>query len=144
MGINERQNLILQDFANCGSWEERYKKIIALGKILPAMDEKFKTDENLIRGCQSQVWLHANLDEKGLVTFQADSDALIVKGLVSILIQVFSNSSPDEILSSSLDFLKELGFEQNLSPSRANGLFAMIKQMRYYATAFKVLQLRKG
>lgn len=135
-----RQAKLAVEFARFPSWEDRYKHLIELGKRLKAMpaelhDEKFK-----VQGCQSQVWLHAELKPDGTIGFQADSDALIVKGLVALLVETFSNSRPQDILAAKPNFIQELGFEGHLSPSRANGLHAMIKQIYYYATAFQALQ----
>lgn len=127
---------MIDDFASLSSWEDRYKKIIELGKALPELPEKFKNDNFKVKGCQSQVWLSAQLSEDKKVYFEADSDALIVKGLVALLLKVYSGRTPQEILELEPDFIAELGFSQNLSPSRANGLQAMIKQIKYYALAF--------
>lgn len=118
------------------TWEDKYKQLIQWGKSLPRAEEGLYVDENLVPGCQSQVWLTARLSEEGLVIFVADSDALLVKGLVAMLVQVFSGSSPEQILGTSADFLKDLGFSQNLTPSRSNGLFSMLKKMKHYAIAF--------
>lgn len=137
--IQERQQKIIKDFSNLHSWEDRYKKIIEMGKALPEMPAQSKKDENIVKGCQSQVWLSASLSPEGNVLFEGDSDALIVKGLVSLLLRVYSGGAPSEILSTPPDFLKVLGFEGNLSPSRANGLHAMLKQIKLYATAFEYL-----
>lgn len=139
MNIQEKQNKLIQDFSSLQQWEDRYKKIIELGKSLPEMPESLKTEQNIVKGCQSQVWLSATLDEQGRVVLQGDSDALIVKGLVGLLLQVYSGSSPAEILATPPEFLKALGFEGNLSPSRANGLHSMLKQIKLYATAFDYL-----
>ena len=140
--IQERQKALIEEFAGLPSWEDRYKKLIELGKSLPALDESKKQEEFKIKGCQSQVWLHARL-QQGLVVFEADSDALLVRGMVAVLLKVYSNASPAEILSTAPDFVKEIGLESKLSPSRANGLFSMIKQIKYYALAFQAL-VQKG
>jgi cysteine desulfuration protein SufE len=142
--VIQRQNELVAEFALIPSWEERYKKLIERGKLLPKMppelyDEKFK-----VKGCQSQVWLHANLSVSGNVELKADSDALIVKGLVALLVAVYSDAKPAEILAASPQFLKDLGFEGHLSPSRANGLYAMLKQIMYYAQAFQTLASLKS
>lgn len=137
--IDEKQNQIISTFTNLPSWEERYKKIIEIGKSLDLMPEELKVDKNIVKGCQSQVWLSAELTPQGKVLFYGDSDALIVKGLVGLLIRVYSGSTPEEILKTPPDFLKALGFEGNLSPSRANGLHSMLKQIKLYATAFDYL-----
>lgn len=138
MAAQERQQEMIRDFKQLQTWEERYKKIIDIGKQLPELSEEFKKDENLVKGCQSQVWLVAEFKE-GRVYFKGDSDALIVRGLVGLLLKLYSDSTPQEILETAPEFLKELGFESNLSPSRANGLYSMIKQIKYYATAFQYL-----
>ncbi|MES2855984.1 MAG: SufE family protein [Bdellovibrionota bacterium] len=137
--VTERQNKLIEEFTLIPNWEDRYKRVIEYGKQLPKMppelyDEKFK-----VKGCQSQVWLHAGLNPDGTVGLQADSDALIVKGLVAVLVSVYANAKPADILAASPDFLRELGFEGHLSPSRANGLYAMLKQIMYYAQAFQAL-----
>ena len=138
--VQERQQNIVAEYAKFPTWEERYKQLIKTGKELGDLPDTMKTEDAKVRGCQSQVWLHAKLNEKGEILFQADSDAMIVKGLVALLLKVYSEAAPDEILASKTDFLKELAvFDTNLSPSRTNGLFAMVKQMLYYATAFKTL-----
>lgn len=138
--LKERGDQIAAEFAKLSSWEDRYKKIIALGKALPNLPEEMRTEDSKVRGCQSQVWLHAKLNDRGEIEFQGDSDALLVKGLVALLLQIYSGSTPEEILTTPPDFLKAIGFEGNLSPSRANGLFSMIKQIRYYAAAFGLLK----
>lgn len=135
----ERQNKIIQDFSSLSQWEDRYKKIIEMGKALPEMPENLKTEQNSVKGCQSQVWLSASLNNQGQMVLQGDSDALIVKGLVGLLLQVYSGATPSEVLATPPTFLKALGFEGNLSPSRANGLHAMLKQIKLYATAFDYL-----
>lgn len=139
-----RQEKLKKEFAAFPDWESRYKKIIEIGKSLPEMPEAQKTEDNKVKGCQSQVWLHASLNANKEIVFQADSDALITKGLVGLLVGVYSNSRPEDILSASTDFLKDLGLESHLSPSRANGLFSMLKQIRYYATAFQYLMSQKS
>ncbi|WP_374035847.1 SufE family protein [Bdellovibrio bacteriovorus] len=139
MTIQEKQNKVIQDFSALAQWEDRYKKIIDMGKALPEMPEALKTEQNVVKGCQSQVWLSASLNDQGQVLLQGDSDALIVKGLVGLLLNVYSGSTPAEILATPPEFLKALGFEGNLSPSRANGLHSMLKQIKLYATAFDYL-----
>lgn len=136
MTIQEKQKLLVEEFEAVGNWEERYKKIITLGRQLPEMAEEYKNDDNKVKGCQSQVWLHAELSPEGTMLLHGDSDAMIVKGLVAVLLKVYSASPPDEILRSPPEFLRALGFEGNLSPSRANGLHAMLKQIQHFATAF--------
>lgn len=141
MGIAEqRQQELVAVFSGMNDWEDRYKKIIAIGKELPAMDESMYDDKFLVKGCQSRVWLHANLSDAGTVVLQADSDAMIVKGLVSILLKVYSGVTPAEILATPPTFIEELGFQSYLSPSRANGFLSMVKQIMLYATAFKMTQ----
>jgi cysteine desulfuration protein SufE len=135
----DRQKKMITEFNSLQTWEERYKKLIDKGKALGDLPEALKTEDAKVRGCQSQVWLQAQMSEQNEITLQADSDALIVKGLVAVLLEVYSGLTPDEVLASSADFLKELGFDSHLSPSRANGLYAMLKQIFHYATAFKVL-----
>ncbi len=140
MTIQERQQDLIQEFSKISSWEDRYKKIIEMGRKLPDLPESLRTDDAKIKGCQSQVWLHAKLNSAGQVELQGDSDAMIVKGLVALLLQVYSPADPEEIIKTPPDFLKAIGFEGNLSPSRANGLFAMLKQIQMFATAFKYLK----
>lgn len=131
------QAKLIQDFSAISSWEDRYQKIIALGKELRSLPDDLKIDDLLVKGCQSRVWLKADLDREGRVQFQADSDALIVRGLIAMVLKVYSGLTPKEILDTAPDFIRELGFEQNLSPSRANGLQSMIKQIKYYALAYQ-------
>lgn len=134
--VEERQHQIIEEFQSLKDWEDRYKKIIEMGRQLPDMPEDLKTEENKVKGCQSQVWLHAQLTTHGEMILQGDSDAMIVKGLVAMLLRVYSGVNPNEILKTPPEFLRALGFESHLSPSRANGLHAMLKQIRLYATAF--------
>lgn len=140
--VRERIDHLIKDFSALNAWEDRYKKIIALGKALPELPDSLKTEEAKVKGCQSQVWLHAKLDDKGQIVYQGDSDALLVRGLVALMLGVYSEASPKEILGNPPDFLKQLGFEANLSPSRANGLYSMAKQIRHFATAFQYLASR--
>jgi cysteine desulfuration protein SufE len=135
----ERINILLSEFSKMKDWESRYQYIINLGKSLPPMSVELQTEENKIRGCQSQVWLSVSIVNNGLLHFEAESDALIVKGLISLLLRVYQDLSPTEIIQTPPQFLKDLGFEQHLSPSRANGLQAMVKQIQYYATAYQYL-----
>lgn len=135
----QRQAEIVNEFSQIKSWEDRYKKIIAMGKDLPAQEESFYDDKFLVKGCQSRVWLHAELNN-GRVILKADSDAMIVKGLVSILLKVYSGLTPKEILTTPPNFIEELGFKNYLSPSRANGFLSMIKQIMLYAQAFQMTQ----
>ena len=137
--INERILKLKNDFKNFGEWEARYKHLIDLGKKMPPMKEEFKIEENKVKGCQSQVWLHAEL--KGdKVLFSADSDASIVKGIVALLVFVYSDSTPSEILMTKPTFLEDIGLREHLSMSRANGLTSMVKQISFYAMAFKAKQ----
>lgn len=134
--INEKQDDIIDEFSGFDDWLDRYQLLIDLGSEQPPLDEKYKTDNNLIEGCQSRVWLQADYED-GKVFFRAESDALIVKGIVALLINVYSGHTPDEILGSDLYFVEAIGLKEHLSPTRSNGLLAMIKQMRLYALAFK-------
>lgn len=136
MTIKEVQNEIIDEFSMFDDWTERYEYIIELGKSLPIIDEKYKTDGNLIRGCQSKVWLNAEQQEDKIV-FTADSDAILTKGIIAIMIRAFSNQSPQAILEASTDFVDEIGLKEHLSPTRANGLVSMIKQIKMYALAFQ-------
>ena len=139
MSVIERQQQIVKEFPSLTDWEDRYRKLIELGKKLPDLPDGKKTEDSRVKGCQSQVWMHARLED-GKVLFEADSDALVVRGLVYMLLKVYSGAQPAEIVSTPPDFVKEIGLESKLSPSRANGLFSMIKQMKYYAMAFQSLQ----
>lgn len=134
--INEIQNEVIEEFSAFDDWMDRYSLLIDLGNSLPKLDEKSKTENNLIEGCQSRVWLDAKYKD-GLVFYYAESDAVIVKGIVSLLIQVLSGHTPDEILESDLHFIEAIGLKEHLSPTRSNGLLAMVKQMKLYALAFK-------
>lgn len=142
--INEVQDEIIEDFSGLDDWMDRYGYIIELGNAIPSIDEKYKTPSNLIEGCQSRVWLNAEISDDGIVTFEADSDAIIVKGIISLLIRVLSGHTPQEILDCNLYFIQEIGLQDHLSPTRSNGLLAMIKQMRMYALAFKAKQELKN
>lgn len=134
--INEIQDEIVEEFSDFDDWMDKYQLLIDLGSEQEPIDEKYKNEQNLIDGCQSRVWLQADLvDEK--IIFQAESDALIVKGIVTLLIKVLSDHTPDEILNADLYFIEKIGLKEHLSPTRSNGLLAMIKQMRMYALAFK-------
>ena len=135
MTIKEIQDEIVDEFAMFDDWDERFQYVIDLGKSLPLIDEKYKTDENTIKGCQSKVWLHADREDRKVV-FTADSDAIITKGIIAILIRVFSNQSPQEILNADTEFINEIGLKDHLSPTRANGLVSMIKQIKMYALAY--------
>lgn len=139
----DRIDQLKKEFDTLVQWEDRYKKLIDWGKALPSAPPSLHTEENKIKGCQSQVWLSTKLNEDKTLHFEADSDALIVKGLVALLLGVYQDLAPSEILQTSPQFLKDLGLESHLSPSRANGLQAMVKQIQYYATAYQFL-LRQG
>jgi cysteine desulfuration protein SufE len=136
MSIQERVKILIEEFNNLSDWEDRYKSIIQRGKSLPVMNEDYKIEKNLVKGCQSKVWFHAELKE-GLVYFQGDSDAAIVKGIVGLLLFIYSESSPHDILNTRPDFLDEIGLKEHLSMSRANGLSSMLKQISLYAIVFK-------
>lgn len=137
MSINEIQDSIIEDFSMYEDWADKYEFIIELGKELPAMNESYKIEENLIKGCQSRVWLHAD-EEEGVLRFQADSDAIITKGIIGLLIKVFSGHTAQEIVNTDIYFLKEIGLQEHLSPTRANGLVSMVKQIKNYAIAFNL------
>ncbi|HRZ32865.1 MAG TPA: SufE family protein [Flavobacterium sp.] len=136
MTIKEIQNEIVDEFSMFDDWMQRYEYIIELGKALPLIDEKFKTEENIIKGCQSKVWLQGE-EKEGKIVFTADSDAILTKGIIAILIRVFSNQKPAAILEANTDFIDEIGLKEHLSPTRANGLVSMIKQIKMYALAFE-------
>ena len=136
MTIEEIQNEIIDEFSMFEDWEERYQYMIDLGKTLPLIEERFKTDTNIIKGCQSKVWVHAEMnDEK--VNFTADSDAIITKGIIAILIRAFSNQHPKDIIDADTGFIDQIGLKEHLSPTRANGLVSMIKQLKMYAIAYQ-------
>ena len=136
MTINEIQDEIIEEFAGFDDWMDKYQLLIDLGNDQEPLDEKYKVESNLIDGCQSRVWLQADYAD-GMITFTAESDALIVKGIVALLIRVLSGHTPDEILNADLYFIEQIGLKEHLSPTRSNGLLAMVKQMRMYALAFK-------
>lgn len=136
MTINELQDEVIEEFSDFDDWMDKYQLLIDLGSEQKPLPEKYKTDQNLIDGCQSRVWLQADLVD-GKVIFQAESDALIVKGLVALLVKVLSGHTPDEILNADLYFIEKIGLKEHLSPTRSNGLLAMLKQMKMYALAFK-------
>lgn len=140
MTINEAQDEIIEQFADIDDWMDRYATIIEMGNELPPLDESLKTPSRLIEGCQSRVWLDAKLDkDTNTIAFAADSDAIIVKGIVSMLVEVLSGHTPQEILDADLYFIDRVGLSEHLSPTRSNGLLAMVKQMKLYALAFKEL-----
>lgn len=136
MTIQEIQNEIIEEFSMFDDWEERYQYMIDLGKTLPLIDDAHKTDDNIIKGCQSKVWVHANMNDNKVV-FTADSDAIITKGIIAILIRTFSNQHPTAILEANTDFIDKIGLKEHLSPTRANGLVNMIKQLKMYAIAYQ-------
>lgn len=134
--INDIQDEIIEEFSTFDDWMDRYALLIELGNSLEKLDEKYKVENNLIEGCQSRVWLHAEYND-GKIIFRAESDAVIVKGIIALLIRVLSDRTPDEILTSDLYFVDKIGLKEHLSPTRSNGLVSMIKQIRFYAMAFK-------
>jgi cysteine desulfuration protein SufE len=136
MTINDAQDQIVEEFSIFSDWMDRYQQLIDLGNELKPIDEKKRTDQHLIKGCQSKVWVDAELAE-GKIIFEADSDAIITKGIVALLIRVLNNHTPQEILDADLFFIDKIGLKENLSPTRSNGLLAMIKQMKLYALAYK-------
>ena len=138
--INDIQEEIVDEFSGFDDWMDRYSYIIELGNAVEPLDAKYKVPENIIEGCQSRVWLNAEQQPDGTITFSADSDAIIVKGIIALLIRVLSGHTPDEILESDLHFIEAIGLREHLSPTRSNGLLAMVKQMRMYALAFKARQ----
>lgn len=136
MTIQEIQTEIIDEFSMFDDWDERFQYVIDLGKTLPLIDDKFKTDENTIKGCQSKVWLQGE-NTQNKVVFTADSDAIITKGIIAILIRVFSNQKPADIIAANTEFIDKIGLKEQLSPTRANGLVSMIKQIKLYALAFE-------
>jgi cysteine desulfuration protein SufE len=134
--IEAIQQEIIEDFALFDDWADKYEYIIEMGKTLPAMEEKYKTEDNRIHGCQSRVWLHAYMNN-GLLQFDADSDAFITKGIVGLLVRVLSGHSPQEISTADLHFIRDIGLQEHLSPTRANGLISMVKQIKAYALAYE-------
>lgn len=139
MKIQETSDTIISEFDNFDDWMDKYNYLIELGKSLPMIDDKHKVESNLIQGCQSRVWLHAEFDGKR-IHFTADSDAVITKGIANLLIRVYSDHTPQEILDASTEFIKEIGLTEHLSPTRSNGLLSMIKQIKMYALAYKTKQ----
>ena len=136
MNIKDIQNEIVDEFSMFDDWMERYEYIIELGKGLPIIEEQYKTEDNIIKGCQSKVWVHAQ-EKDGKVVFSADSDAILTKGIIAILIRAFSNQTPAAILEANTDFVDEIGLKEHLSATRANGLVSMIKKIKMYALAFE-------
>lgn len=139
MTIQSIQEEIVDEFSMFEDWMQRYEYIIELGKSLPLIDEQYKTEENIIKGCQSKVWVHGEVQDNKIV-FTADSDAILTKGIIAILIRVFSNQEPKAILDANTDFIDQIGLKEHLSPTRANGLVSMIKQLKMYALAFQAKQ----
>lgn len=144
MTINETQDDIIAEMSELDDWMDRYAYIIDLGNSLPPIAEEYKTPQHIIEGCQSRVWLNAELTPEGTVTFTADSDAIIVKGIISLLIKVLSGHTPQQILDADLYFIPEIGLSEHLSPTRSNGLLAMVKQIKLYAMAFRELQAKNS
>lgn len=140
MTINQIQDEVIEEFSEIDDWMDRYGYIIDLGNQLPPIDEKFKTPKYLIEGCQSRVWINAELSDDGKVKFEADSDAIIVKGIIALLIKVLNDQKPEDILNSDLYFIDRIGLSEHLSPTRSNGLLAMVKQMKAFALAFSLSQ----
>lgn len=138
MSINDIQDQIIEEFEEFDDWMDKYQYLIDLGNDQQPLPAQYKTEQNLIDGCQSRVWLQADLDADGRIQFQAESDALIVKGIVTLLIRVLTNHTPQEILDADLYFIERIGLREHLSPTRSNGLLAMVKQMRAYALAFSL------
>ena len=136
MTINELQDEIIEEFSQSDDWMDKYALLIDLGNSLEVLDEKHKTPQNIIEGCQSRVWLNAEMND-GIITYQGESDAILVKGIVSLLIHVMSGHTPDEILNTELYFIDKIGLKEHLSPTRSNGLAAMVKQKKMYALAYK-------
>lgn len=143
MSIQEIQEQIQTEFSYFDDWMDRYNHLIEMGKNCPMIDEKYKTKSYLISGCQSRVWLHASLKDETII-FTADSDAVITKGIVNLLIRVFSNQKPDDIIDADISFIDKIGLKEHLSPTRSNGLMSMIKQMKLYALAFKTKSQQEG
>ena len=144
MTNNEKQDEIIAEMSELDDWMDRYAYIIDLGNSLPPIAEEYKTPQNLIEGCQSRVWLHADMNGDGRVEFTADSDAIIVKGIISMLIEVLSGHAPKEILDADLYFIDRIGLSEHLSPTRSNGLLAMVKQIKMYALAYEEIASRKS
>ncbi len=142
MTLDEIQQEIIEEFSGLEDWMDKYSFLIEIGNEVVPIDPKYKIESNLIRGCQSRVWLHQEFYE-GIIKFEAESDALIVKGLVALLLRIYSNRTPHEILSSEPRFIDEIGLRQHLSPTRSNGLLSMVKQMKLYALAYEKLSTKK-
>ena len=138
MSINDIQNEIIDEFSLFEDWMQKYEYIIVLGKSIKPIKEENKIDSNLIKGCQSKLWLHAEFS-KGKMVYTADSEAIITKGIAAILLRVFSNQTPNDIINSNVDYIDKIGLKEHLSPTRANGLMSLVKQLKYYALAFSKL-----
>lgn len=143
MSIKEKQEEIIEEFSVFDDWMDKYNYLIELGNDLPVMEERYKTQENLIEGCQSKVWLNADMED-GKLKFSADSDAIITKGIIALLVRVLNNEPPEDVLNTDLHFIDEIGLQQNLSPTRSNGLLAMVKQMKLYAMAFNAKKQKEN
>ncbi len=137
MSIQEKENQLINEFGQFEDWADKYLHLIAWGRKFKKMDEQYYQDKYLIQGCQSKVWLHAFLDENNKVILQADSDAEITKGIISLLVWVYSGEDPEDILNSNFEFIEKIGLKEHLSPTRSNGLYSMIKQIKLYALVFK-------
>jgi cysteine desulfuration protein SufE len=142
MSVAEEQNKVVEKFSEIEEWEEKYSLLIKMGRDLGELDPEIKIEKNKISGCQSQVWMHAKMEDDKMVIF-GDSDAMIVKGLVAMLVKVYSNQKPEDILSSPPEFLNKIGIDKHLSPTRKNGLGAMLKQIQLFALAFKALATKE-
>jgi cysteine desulfuration protein SufE len=138
MTIEQTEQQIIDEFSAFDDWLDKYNLLIEMGKDLPLIDARYKTNNHLISGCQSRVWLHSDLDDDGLIRLTADSDAVITKGIVNLLIRVLSNRTPDEILQADLGFIDQIGLKEHLSPTRSNGLVSMVKQIKLYAQVYKL------
>ncbi len=143
MSIKEKQEEIIEEFSVFDDWMDKYNYLIELGNDLPDMEEQYKTQKNLIEGCQSKVWLNADMED-GKLKFSADSDAIITKGIIALLVRVLNNETPEDVLNTDLYFINEIGLQQNLSPTRSNGLLAMVKQMKLYAMAFNAKKQKEN
>ena len=140
MSIQEIEQEIIEEFSNFEDWMDKYSYIIEIGNSCPMIDKKDKVESNLIKGCQSRVWVSAKLNDKGLMEISADSDAVITKGIITLLLRVFNNQKPEDVYAADLKFVDEIGLKSHLSPTRSNGLLSMIKQIKLYALAFSVKQ----
>lgn len=139
MTIEEKQQEVVDEFSMFEDWMQKYEHIIELGKELPLINPERKTDDQLIKGCQSRVWLNADQEDNGTITFTADSDAIITKGMIALMVRVLSGQKPEDIAQANLHFVEEIGLHEHLSPTRSNGLVSMIKQMKFYGVAYQGL-----